>query len=432
MGDKKKIFLSYSHKNMNLANEIDSALHIRGITVTRDIRDVKCSQSFKEFMKNIGNHDIVLMLISDQYLKSQACVFEVIEVMKEPDYIQRIVPIVNDDVCFDLKGIIYLKYWEEEQKVIEEAIGGHIREEIKPLEDERDEIVIIKNNIMKFIATIRDLKYIPFKELDRQYKDLYKALGLEANNVPANYNTIDEKNVSVGFIRRHSSNVLINIDYPKCEIKEALKEIIFSLKPNNDVIWIYAYNKLDDIVNVNWFCSGYWVSPTLNKKWHPIEMKSNDQIEDIKITWNNEYESRRKVYESYSGNKRELTEFTDSLLKRIIPIAETAIEKFDQFQNGKISENEFLDYMHNNLQIESELYSQSRERKSAIYECQDYIQKFDSLFEIVDNMFLYYSRECMDTWSSESKKIMMSRDKKRFYEELEELRYERKKLGVVI
>ena len=125
MSNEKKIFLSYSHKNIDLANEIDSALYVRRIRVTRDIRDVKCSQSFKEFMKSIGNHDIVLMLISDQYLKSQACMFEVIEAMKESNYKERMIAIVNDDVCFDLKGIIYLEYWEEKRKLIEEAIKEH-------------------------------------------------------------------------------------------------------------------------------------------------------------------------------------------------------------------------------------------------------------------------------------------------------------------
>ncbi|MCO5383722.1 MAG: toll/interleukin-1 receptor domain-containing protein [Methanosarcina barkeri] len=428
MSDEKKIFLSYSHKNMSLASEIDSALYIRGITVTRDIRDVKCSQSFKEFMRSVGSHDIVLMLISDYYLKSQACMFEVIETMKESDYKERITTIVNDDVCFDLKGITYLKYWEGKRQLIEEAIKGHSREEIKPLIEEMDEIILIKNNIMEFIATISDLKYIPFKELNKQYKELYEAVGLEADKVSANYNTVDERDVGFGFIRRHSTNVLINIDYPKCEIKEALKEVIFSLKLNNDVIWIYAYNKLDDIVTANWFCTGYWVSPNLDQRWRPAEMRSNDQIEDIKITWNHEYESRREAYKPYSGSKNELLKFTDSLLKQVVPIAETAIEKFNQFQNGEIDEYEFLEHMHKERPIESELYSQSLRGNFATYECKDYTQEFDNLFAIVDDMFLYYSIEHMDKWSSENKRIMMSLDKDRFYKKMSELQYERRKL----
>ncbi|MHC1753891.1 MAG: TIR domain-containing protein [Methanosarcina sp.] len=429
MSDKKKIFLSYSHKNTSLADEIDDALHIRGITLTRDIRDVDWSQSFNEFMRDVGDHDIVLMLISDQYLKSLACMFEVIEVMKKSDYKQRIRLVVNEDVCFDLKGITYLEYWEEKLKLIEEAIEGHCREEIKPLEEEINEIVFIKKNIMEFIDTIRDMKYIPFKELNKQYKELYKAVGLEADNVPINYGTVNERDISVGFIRRHSTNILINKDYPKCEIKEALKEIIFSLKLNNDVIWVYVYSNLDDIVTANWFCKGYWVSSSLDQKWRPVEMSSNDLVEDIKITWNDEYESRREVYGSYSGTKKELIEFTDSLLKQIVPIAEATIEKFNQLQTGRISETDFLDYMHENRPKEKELYTQSEERKLPPHECEYYIQKFDNLFAIVDDMFLYYSKEGMNSWSAENKKIMMKLDKDRFYREFDELCYERKRLN---
>lgn len=424
----KNIFLSYSHKNADLANEIDNALYTKGIRVTRDIRDVQCSQSFKEFMKSIGSHDIVLMLISDQYLKSQACMFEVIETMKESDYIEKIRTIVDDNVCFDLDGITYLEYWEENRQVIEEVIKKHRRETVRPLEEKIDEIILIENNIMEFIATVRDRKYIPSESLNNRYTDLYKAIGIENINVVPDYDTVNEGNVSVGPIKRHSINIVIDKYHPKCEIKEAIKEIVFSLKPNNDVVWIFAYYKLDDIVNINWFCKGYWVSPNLDQRWRPIEMKSNDQIEDIKISWNDEYESRRDVYNSHSGSKSEILEFTDSLLRQVVPITKTAIEKFDQFQNDEINESEFLKYIHKEQPIERELYFLSMERKSATYECNDYIQRFDGLFAIIDNIFMYYSIECTNTWSSENKRILMRRDKENFYEELAELNYERKKL----
>lgn len=422
------IFLSYSHKNADLANEIDNALYTKGIRVTRDIRDVQCSQSFKEFMKSIGSHDIVLMLISDQYLKSQACMFEVIETMKESDYKEKIRTIVDDNVCFDLDGITYLEYWEENRQVIEEVIKKHRRETVRPLEEKINEIILIENNIMEFIATVRDRKYIPSDSLNNRYTDLYKAIGIENINVVPDYDTVNEGNVSVGPIKRHSINIVIDKYHPKCEIKEAIKEIVFSLKPNNDVVWIFAYNKLDDIVNINWFCKGYWVSPNLDQRWRPAEMTPNDQIEDIKITWNYEYESRRETYNFYSGPKNELIKSTDLLLKQVVPIAKAAIEKFDQFQNGKINENEFLEYMYKNREVERELYSQSGELNFPTYECKDYVQKFNNLFAIIDNMFLYYSRECIDTWSSESKKLMMSLDKDHFYKELNELNYERRKL----
>lgn len=427
MNDEKKIFLSYPHKYSDLANEIDNALRIKGIKLTRDKRDLKFS--IKEFMKTIRSHDLVLMLIGDSYLKSKNCMFEAIEFIKEQDYKQRIIPIVIDDVNFDSEEI-YLQYWEEIGELIERRIKGLSSDKVKHLQEKREEINEIEKNIIEFIAIIKDLLYIKSTELlDKGYNKLYVRVGLEADESTwVNYDIISQHDVSTGVARRCSIDCIINKDYPKYYIKNAIKAIISSLKADNDVIWVFVYNASDDIPKTNWFCHSYWVSPNLDQIWHPAKMESNDQIEDIEIKWNEEYENRRELYKPYSGTKNELIEFTDSLLKQVIPIAKTAIEKFDQFQNGIINENEFLDYMHKNRQIESELYSQSREGNFATYECKDYIQKFDNLFAIVDDMFLYYSRECMDTWSSENKKIMMSLDKDRFYKELNELQYERKKL----
>lgn len=354
--------------------------------------------------------------------------FEVMEFMKEPDYKQRIRAVVTDDVNFDLKGIAYLKYWEEKRKLTEKAIAEHHQEAIKPLEEKRDEEKLIEKNIMEFIGTVRDIKYIPSKELSKSYNELYEIFGIEINDDEIIYDIVNEKNVSTGIVRRCSINVLINKNYPTCDIKDALKKIVYSSKIDNDVIWIFVYNNLDDIPKSNWFCEGYWVSSMLDQRWRPANLGSNDQIEDIKIKWRPEYKSLKKVYQPYSGTKNELLKFTDSLVEQMVPIAKTAIKKFDQFQNGEIDEKEFLDYMYKERQIESELYTQSMERKFATYECNDYIQIFDGLFAIVDNMFLYYLTESTDAWSNEDKRILMNLDKNNFYKELDELKYERKKL----
>ncbi|MFY1112630.1 MAG: toll/interleukin-1 receptor domain-containing protein [Methanosarcinaceae archaeon] len=427
---EKQIFLSYSHKNSDVANEIDNTLYLRGVRLTRDIRDVRCSYSFKEFMENIRNHDLVLMLISDQYLKSQACMFEVLEFMKKSDYKQRIIPIVNDDVNFELKGIAYLEYWKEKRESLEENIKKHDVEKIKPLEEDRKKIERIENNIIDFIATIRDLKYIQFEKLGISYNEIYERIGLEVNeSTRIDYDTITEEDVSFGLAKRYSTNILINKDYPKCEIKNALREIIFSLKADNDVIWVFFYNKLDDISNVNWFCRGYWVSPNLDQKWRPIGIKSNDQIEDIEIEWNDEYENLREICKSHSGTKNEVINWSNALLEKIIPIAKTAIEKFNQFQSSEIDEKEFLEYMHKNRQIVGELYLESGNGKYPPYECDEYIQHFHSLFAIADNMFLIHSKEHMNNWPKKNRIILMKQQKDHFYKILDDLIYEKKKIN---
>lgn len=426
MDTEKKIFLSYSHKNMDLANEIDNALRIKGIKLTRDKRDLE--YSIKEFMMTVRDHDLILMLISDSYLKSKNCMFEAMEFIKVPDYKQRIIPIVFDDV--NSLEETYLKYWEKEGKLIERRINEHSTDRLKGLQERKKEIKEVETHIVDFIINIKDLIYIRSAELlDDGYKKLYERIGLEVDESKGiNYDVICQQDESIRVARRCSIDMLINKSYPKFDIKDALKEKISTLKLDNDVIWVFVYNNLDDIPNVNWFCRGYWVSPNLDEKWHPREMKQNDHIEDIEIIWNDKYEIYRETYKSFSGIKSELIEYSDLLLEQIIPIAKTAIKKFDQFQNGKINENEFIEHMQKNHQYVRKLYSQSIERKSSTYECEDYLQKFDNLFAIVDNMFLYYSKEGMNEWSGERRNVMMKKEKDHFYEEFNELLYEKKKL----
>ena len=77
------VFLSYCWADTEKANVIDDYLKSHKIKVARDVRDIRNWQSLKEFMRGIRNQDYAVLLISDSYLKSINCMFEVLEIMKE-------------------------------------------------------------------------------------------------------------------------------------------------------------------------------------------------------------------------------------------------------------------------------------------------------------------------------------------------------------
>ena len=103
----KTVFLSYCQKDSDIADLIEEKLRpaIDGkMKISRDIRDVKYHESFKSFMQSIKIHDYVIMLISDNYLKSRNCMFEVMEVVKDSQYENKLIFIVLSD-----EDIIYYK-----------------------------------------------------------------------------------------------------------------------------------------------------------------------------------------------------------------------------------------------------------------------------------------------------------------------------------
>ena len=136
------VFLSYCQKDTEIANEIDNRLSAKlqdKIQISRDIRDVAYHQSLKQFMQSIQDHDFVIMLISDHYLKSRNCMFEVLESIKDARYQNRILYIVlNDedkqylvdpceesiaaDVYSNEGQMKYTLYWQQQEKELLDQI----------------------------------------------------------------------------------------------------------------------------------------------------------------------------------------------------------------------------------------------------------------------------------------------------------------------
>ena len=141
--DKVSIFLSYCQKDEGIANEIDNRLgnKLKEVAqISRDIRDVPYHQSFKQFMQSIQDHDYVIMLISDHYLKSRNCMYEVLESIKDARYQDRIMYIVlNDkdkqyltppcdesiavDVFSNEGQMEYILYWQQKEKELKDQIA---------------------------------------------------------------------------------------------------------------------------------------------------------------------------------------------------------------------------------------------------------------------------------------------------------------------
>lgn len=181
----ENIFLSYCQKDSDIANYLEEKLQplIEGqATISRDIRDVEYHESFKRFMNSIEKHDYVITLISDRYLKSRNCMYEMLEVVKDSNFSQRLVFVVISEKDRGLykteqelpieAGVYsasgqaeYSKYWTAEKHKLEreiEEIGNPVYaisqiKEVKILEK-------ILLDLSDFLEFIRDNKGLSISE----------------------------------------------------------------------------------------------------------------------------------------------------------------------------------------------------------------------------------------------------------------------------
>lgn len=87
------IFLSYTHSDSEIAEKLANTLRTLGYDVKRDIRNVSKWDDLQDFMKSIRKQDYAVFLVSDNYLHSTNCLYEIMQFMKDENFGDRSFPI---------------------------------------------------------------------------------------------------------------------------------------------------------------------------------------------------------------------------------------------------------------------------------------------------------------------------------------------------
>ncbi len=171
IGNKNiSIFISYSWNDTNFVDDFDDKLQRCGYKIERDIRDAEYAQSIKKFMKRIRKTDYSLIVLSDSFLKSENCMCEIFEFIKDDNYKDRIIPVILEsanDIWGLSKGIQYTIYWKNREKefkdllkeIDEESKAGYINElrNISSIKDSIGEVIAIFRNMKMFDGSDKNL-----------------------------------------------------------------------------------------------------------------------------------------------------------------------------------------------------------------------------------------------------------------------------------
>src|SRR5215207_11769049 len=116
---EQAVFISYAWggEREQIVNQIDDVLQKREIKIVRDKRNLSYKGSIKEFMERIGQGNCVIVVVSDKYLRSPNCMFELVEIAENKQFHDRVFPIVlaDADIYNPVKRLRYVKYWESKR-----------------------------------------------------------------------------------------------------------------------------------------------------------------------------------------------------------------------------------------------------------------------------------------------------------------------------
>ncbi|QKQ73750.1 COR domain-containing protein [Nostoc sp. TCL240-02] len=183
LADSKEIFISYAWggESEQFVNKLDETLQAKGIKIIRDKRDLGYKGLIKAFMERIGRGKYAIAVISDKYLKSPNCMFELVQIAKNGEFYHRIFPIVLSDaqIYNPIARLQYIKHWEDKIKELDEGMRSVSAANLQGFREEIDQYTEIRNAIAELANLLKDMNTLtPDIHSKSEFEELLRAIAL--------------------------------------------------------------------------------------------------------------------------------------------------------------------------------------------------------------------------------------------------------------
>lgn len=211
----KNIFVSYCQRDSVYADNIDLYFSGKNINIHRDVRDISSWKSIREYMNSIRDMDYAILIITDNYLKSFNCMYEVLEVIKEKNYEHKIFPIVIETSIYSAIGRIpYIKYWEDKFEELKHNISQINFINTGTLIDDLKRTQNICLAIEEFLSKVADMN-------NPNISDVNLAIENKLNEK----SILTNENLKVNNVKENNTDFFSSLNIPKVNINSQITDL---------------------------------------------------------------------------------------------------------------------------------------------------------------------------------------------------------------
>ena len=221
---ENEIFISYKRggESEGYVNRLDETLQEKGIKIFRDTRDIPYKGSIQGFMERIGRGKCVITVISEGYLKSRYCMFELVQIAKNKDFYNRIFPIVLADanIYEPIEILKYIKHWEYKIKELDDAMKDVGAANLQGIREEIDQYTDIRNTIAQLTNILNSMNALnPETHQQSGFEELIKAIEKRLNQDTISFDKESKPSTTSGTFETRRIEILkldlekLNKDY---------------------------------------------------------------------------------------------------------------------------------------------------------------------------------------------------------------------------
>ncbi len=208
MTDQNAIFVSYAWggESERTVDELEQAFAAQGLSIRRDKKALGYKGSIEAFEERIGRGRAVILVISDKYLRSKHCMYELVAAAENQDLRARIFPIVLADAkIYDaVDRLAYIQHWDAEIAELNQAIKNvAVVAHLKGITNDLDLYDRIRDRIAELTDLLSDMNTLtPEIHAASGYATLIETIQAETNKLE----TQEEETMS-GSKDEKSSNI---------------------------------------------------------------------------------------------------------------------------------------------------------------------------------------------------------------------------------
>ncbi|MVM31186.1 TIR domain-containing protein [Spirosoma sp. HMF4905] len=186
---KKTIFFSYAWNDAEegnksreiLVDDLYESLKSEGFNVIRDKIDLEYRGLISKFIEKIGQGDAILVFISDKYLKSPYCMFELYEIyrnstLSKEKFVLKILPVRIETLYLNNPSVLleYFQYWENLENEWKKLVLSYLSSSTL---NQFEKIKTIRYKIGELISHLNDMNSETIELLSRNdFEKIKKSL----------------------------------------------------------------------------------------------------------------------------------------------------------------------------------------------------------------------------------------------------------------
>ena len=181
---KSEIFISYAWggESETIVNEICDCLDKNNMKYYRDKKDISYKGNIKEFEELLGKGNYIILVVSDKFLKSKNCMYEILQIKNAGNMYERIFPIVLEDakIYNPCDQIDYIKYWEDEKEKLDSKLKTISAANLSGLRNDIDNYIEFREIIPDITTILSRMNTQSVQShRDNNYLELIKSIEMQ-------------------------------------------------------------------------------------------------------------------------------------------------------------------------------------------------------------------------------------------------------------